>query len=118
VGRHHYAPRFYLRRWTIDGLLWSYVRNPSSQMVIERRKSPSAIGFEHDLYAVEPDPFTNESSRTLEDRLGDHENAAALVLEKMITAGLAALSIDEKRTWSSSRLGSCSSAPLLRGHSS
>jgi hypothetical protein len=50
--RHHYAPVFYLKRWTgADGLLEQYSR-PAGREVKARRVSPSATGYRDDLYAM------------------------------------------------------------------
>lgn len=50
--RHHYAPAFYLRRWSgADGHLEQFSR-PGEQEVKARRVPPTATGFAEDLYAM------------------------------------------------------------------
>ncbi len=50
--RHHYAPVFYLRRWTgADGFLEQFSR-PGARDVKARRVAPAATGYQDDLYAM------------------------------------------------------------------
>lgn len=48
---HHYLPQFYLERWTTAGQLYRYVRPRGPEGRVDcRRKPPSAIAYERDLY--------------------------------------------------------------------
>lgn len=98
--RNHYVPEFYLDQWTVDGKLWRYTRDPFKQRVNAKRKSPREVGFEHDLYSLEPEHFTDLGPDELEVRLADEEGSAARVFAKMLAAGVASLSREERRGWS------------------
>jgi len=95
--RHHYVPRFYLKRWTVNEQLTQYRRVPYTGRVESRQVSTRRTGFARRLYSLEQEPHTSIDPDGLEMRLRDVEDEAAPVLEQMVGNVTANLSADEKR---------------------
>jgi hypothetical protein len=93
--KHHYVPVFYLARWTgADGRLCRYHR-PYGRTVASHR-SPEHTGFEKDLYTMEG----VDEPRIIETGFFSQvDNAAAPVLDRMVSGGLAALTGPQRSSW-------------------
>ncbi len=81
---HHYLPRFYIERWATEGTVVRYVRPRGVGGHLDRRrKPPSAIAYERDLYHL-PDIGDPIESQALE--LGFFQkidDRAAVALDKL-----------------------------------
>lgn len=83
--KHHYVPEFFIRRWAADeDDVWCY-RRPH-EAIDRKRKPPSAIGFEVDLYALQGgDPADRQS---IESRFMQQlDSRAALALKEVVAVG-------------------------------
>ncbi|MBX7501885.1 DUF4238 domain-containing protein [Qipengyuania sp. YG27] len=83
-NRHHYLPEFYLSRWTVDGVLWRFLRPRGPKHEIHaRRVAPKAIGFQPNLYAY-PRPEDPRHRQTIEaDFLQKIDSKGAASLKKL-----------------------------------
>jgi hypothetical protein len=83
--KHHYVPCFYTKRWAgLDGRLVEFSKPFRS--VIDRRKSPEAVGFAHDLYTM-PGAVSPDRS-ALEDRfLKLIDQRASDAIEQLLLGG-------------------------------
>lgn len=82
--KHHYLPEFYLRRWALNGQVFRYVRPKGKDGPLDcRRKPPSAIGYERDLYHL-PDIDEPVVSQQLESEFFQRiDDRAAVALQKL-----------------------------------
>ena len=77
--RHHYIPKFYLRRWAGPDRRVVQFSAPFRNKIQPLRKSPAATGYEDDLYKLEI--FEGPEAQELESeflRIVDTEAAEAL----------------------------------------
>jgi hypothetical protein len=81
---HHYLPQFYLERWARGGMVYSYRRPLGQSGPLDcKRKSPSAIAYERDLYQ-QPDIDDPAESQSLELKLFQRiDDRAAKALRKL-----------------------------------
>jgi hypothetical protein len=79
--RHHYNPEFYLGGWAgPDGLVCEIKK--AYDKVEARRKSPTATGFERDLYRTDGVP---DAQRVEKHFMSPLDNDAALALQKILS---------------------------------
>jgi hypothetical protein len=85
---HHYLPQFYLDRWAINGEVYRYVRPRGATGKLDvKRKPPSAIAYERDLYQT-PDISDLAESQNLELKLFQRiDDRAAIALRKLDESG-------------------------------
>lgn len=83
--RHHYVPEFYLRRWTIDGLVKTV--DVDSRRA-KRPLAPKSIAFERDLYTVPHHAMDDAPSRWVETYLSRVENEAAKRVGRLVEGEL------------------------------
>ncbi|MDA1279623.1 MAG: DUF4238 domain-containing protein [Chloroflexi bacterium] len=79
--RHHYVPRFYLRRFAKKKILAAYKRPNGERMSLSVRD----VALESDLYTVKAS--TGETTGLMEFAISKFEEAAAPVVEKILDQG-------------------------------
>lgn len=79
--RHHYVPEFYLRRWSVDGLVKAVVIDTGQ---VQRPKSPRSLAFERDLYTLPAiEDSTSFPARWVETHLSRIENTCVSHIEQL-----------------------------------
>jgi hypothetical protein len=93
--RHHYLPEFYLQRWAArDGRVFRYHR-PHRQIVVSCLP-PKYTGFEEGLYTLQGET----DAQIIETKFfSPVDNAAAPVLQLLISRGPADLDNDQRNSW-------------------
>jgi hypothetical protein len=93
--RHHYVPVFYLRKWTgPDGRLFRYHR--PHQVTVVSRLRPEHTGFEEQLYSLSG---SNNEQMIETDFFSPVDNAAAPILERLISHGPGELDSQARSHW-------------------
>jgi hypothetical protein len=103
--RHHFVPQFYLRAWydDDDAGFWLYYRNKTGHIVL-RRKPAKSVAYLNDLYSLKPEgplPNLDKTSDELEQRFFSRIDAAAAhIHQKLLSSGINALTVTDRRVWS------------------
>lgn len=93
---HHWLTRGFMVPWVgDDGLVESFFR--PHERVVARRKSPKSIGSERDLYRIEAEKVSDPA--IFERIFGRVEDRALKIRDKLLDAGVSALSADERQTF-------------------
>lgn len=99
--KHHYLPRFHLNKWINENGLLLVYRKDAVGTVDPKRKHPSQICFETDLYTVVPNFLDAVSpSDYVENELSKIDSEGAKVLHKILhSSSVEVLSIEDKEHW-------------------
>jgi len=93
---HHYIPAFYLRKWCVDGKLYTFSR-PHSELR-DRRISVKGVGYERDLYALPSLPAPTQT--ILEDvLLKAIDQRASNALDAILAGSIGELGDSDKLAW-------------------
>lgn len=95
--RHHYIPRFYLKRWTTDGRLWEYARRHRGS-VCARQTATKGTGWQLDLYRI---PGVQEDMAYEVERvfMAGIDGNAERVVHKLTMGRTVELSLNERRAF-------------------
>lgn len=101
--RHHFIPQFYLKAWH-DGRdgFWLYSKNKKGHLFLRRRPAKS-IAYIENLYSLRSEGLFHLPEST-SDRLeqcffSPLDNSASIVHRKLMTAGINALSMEDRCRW-------------------
>jgi hypothetical protein len=80
---HHYLPKFYLDRWTVNGQVFRYDRKTPGGRLRCKWLAPSAIAYERDLYRLPDVADLAESQRIESEFFQRIDDRAAVALQKL-----------------------------------
>lgn len=82
--KHHYLPEFYLKRWAGEDSKVTEFSRPRCD-VVTKRKSPSATGFQRELYTIHSRSHPSERQEVEKTFMSHTDNVAAEALSYIET---------------------------------
>lgn len=92
--KHHYIPRFILKKWKVNGFINGYYWNKHNNEISINRSGPGGFGFENFLLSIDSVNFPSDIIETHYFKTID--NNAAKIINKLLDFGPKVLTDSEK----------------------